>query len=85
MEVQLRRKLRKNKMERNYLERLAAMKTPILAGGFNIAENHQVYHDYCELRNLAKDLLIDTRDKEAIIKLSELIKKLGLVEANLLN
>ena len=68
-----------------YLGMLAGIKTPDLAGGFNVRENHEVYYDYCQLRNLAKDLLTNSRDKEDIIKLSELIKKLGLVEVGVSN
>ncbi len=60
-----------------YLEMLAHIPTPSLSGGFGVEENHQVYHNYCQLRNLAKDLLSKPQDKEATEKLSELVKRLN--------
>jgi hypothetical protein len=61
-----------------YLEVLANIETPALSGGFGVEENHQIYHDYCQLRNSAKDLLSNPQDTEARRKLSELIKKLSI-------
>lgn len=68
-----------------YLGMLAGIKTPDLAGGFNVRENHEVYYDYCELRNRAKDLLSNLKDTKAREKLSRLVKKLKLEEASLPN
>ena len=61
-----------------YLEMLANIPTPDLQGGFGVEENHQVYHDYCQLRNSAKDLLINSQDTETRRRLSELVKKLSI-------
>lgn len=62
-----------------YLEMLAGISTPDLAGGFNVRENHKVYGDYCELRNMAKDLLNNPEDTKARGKLSRLVKKLSTI------
>ncbi len=68
-----------------YLEMLANIETPALSGGFGVKENHQIYHDYCQLRNSAKDLLSNPQDTEARRKLSELIIKLELLELTKIN
>lgn len=62
-----------------YLEMLAGIETPNLPGGLNVGENHQSYQDYCQLRNLAKDLLSNPEDTKSREKLSRLVKKLSTV------
>ena len=61
---------------RDYLLNVVATATPELAGDFNIEEHHEVYYDYCQLRNAARDLLYNPEDAEVQRKLSHLIVKL---------
>ena len=65
------------KLTQKYLERLADTETPKYAGMYDGERQEQAQY-YCELRNSAKDLLINPKDNQAREKLSQLIKKLGL-------
>lgn len=67
-------------MEKEYLEKLTKIETPKLPGNFNVPGNHQIYYNFCQLRNYAKDLLYyNPNDKETEEKLSTLIiKMLGI-------
>jgi len=65
-----------------YLERLAVLQVPsALLPPEDVAltrEESQVLYDYCELRNYAKDLLRNPKDRIAERRLSRLIIKLGV-------
>jgi len=64
-------------LTQEYLERLAGTETPKYKGMYDEDRQEQA-QNYCELRNSAKDLLINPKDNQAREKLSQLIKKLGL-------
>lgn len=62
----------------DYLKRLASIETPKWEMGILNDEREQQCYEYCELRNAAKSLLKNPKDREAEGKLSELIKKLKM-------
>ena len=57
-----------------YLARLTRIKTPQWMKGMGNDEYEEICHDYVQLRNAAKDLLSHPQDKEAMERLSGLIK-----------
>jgi len=66
------------KFRRRYLEKIATVETPKWNPGMYDEDKEEQVKDYCDLRNYAKDLLLDTKKKEAREKLSELVIKLGI-------
>ena len=62
------------KFDKDYLEKLARLETPDRI----TLQDYQACYDYCQLRNSAKDLLRNPKNRRQEKRLSGLILKLRL-------
>lgn len=67
-----------NNLNEDYLKKLAIIKTPKYKGFYDEERQAQNYN-YCQLRNYAKDLLENPKDKKTKKNLLQLIKKLEII------
>ncbi len=66
----------KIEFERDYLRRLAVIATP---EALSLGHDYQKVYKYCQVRNNAKDILDNPRDKTAKKELLGLVRELNLV------